>query len=131
MVAQFLGLPHVGAVVKLDIAGTTATAESIVDGGRAVVEVALPAVFTCQKGLNEPRVPLITGVMKAMKAQIPRLTPEDLGLAGDQVGLKGSRVRIIKYLAPKKRPKVQLIGGEPAEAAIEAVRIVMDVERVL
>ena len=131
MVAQFLGLPHVGAVVKLDIAGTTATAESIVDGGRAVVEVALPAVFTCQKGLNEPRVPLITGVMKAMKAQIPRLTPEDLGLAGDQVGLKGSRVRIIKYLAPKKRPKVQLIGGEPEEAAIEAVRIVMDVERVL
>jgi electron transfer flavoprotein beta subunit len=131
MVAQFLGLPHVGAVVKLDIAGGSATAESVTDSGRALVEVALPAVFAVQKGLNEPRVPLIAGVMKAMRAQIPRLTPEDLGLSGDQVGPGGSKVRIARYLEPKKRPKVRLIAGEPREAAAEIVRILVDVERVL
>ncbi len=131
MVAQFLGLPHVGAVVKLDIAEGKAIAGSLVEGGTQMVEVPLPAVFTAQKGLNEPRVPMITGVMKAMKVQIPRLTPMDLGLTPEQVGLGGAKVKTVRYLAPKKRPHVRLIAGEPAEAAREAVRIVMDVERIL
>ncbi len=131
MVAQFLGLPHVGAIVKLDIAEGKAVAESLIEGGTEVMEVDLPAVFTAQKGLNEPRVPLITGVMKAMKAQIPRLTPEDLDLAPAQVGKGGAKVKIGRYLAPKKKPQVRLIAGEPAEAAREAVRILMDVERVI
>jgi electron transfer flavoprotein beta subunit len=131
MVAQFLGLPHVGSIVKLDIADNKATAESLVEGGRVVAEVSLPAVFTTQKGLNEPRVPLIMGVMKAMKAQIPRLTPEDLGLGPDQIGLAGSKVRIRRYIAPKKRSLVQFITGDGPGAAVEAVRILMDVERVI
>lgn len=131
MIAQFLGLPHVGGIVKLDITDNRALAEVAVEGGKEVVEVELPALFTAQKGLNEPRVPLIMGVMKAMKAQIPRVKASDLGLTADQVGMEGSKVKVIKYSLPKKRPAVQLIPGEPREAAIEAVRILMDVERVI
>ncbi len=128
MVAQFLGLPHVGVIVKLDIADGKATAESSLEGATDVIEVGLPAIFTAQKGLNEPRVPLITGVMKAMKV----------------VRFPGSRLRIwvsrkmcrlkrpsIRYLPPKKRPAVQFIEGEPAEAAAEIVRILVDVERAI
>ncbi|HUJ68892.1 MAG TPA: electron transfer flavoprotein subunit beta/FixA family protein [Syntrophorhabdales bacterium] len=131
MVAQLLGVPHVGSIVKLDIADGKAVAESLVDDGRVVVEVPLPAVLTAHKGLNEPRVPLVTGVMKAMRAQIPRATPEDLGLAANQIGLAGSRVRIKRYVAPKKRSQVQFIDGDAQAAAAEAVRILMDVERVI
>lgn len=131
MVAQFLGLPHVGGIVKLDIGDGKAVAECAIEGGTEVIEVQLPAVFTAQKGLNEPRVPMITGVMKAMKVQIPKVTIGDLGLQAEEAGLKGSRVRVAKYLPPKKRPEVQMIPGEPHEAAREAVRILMDVERVV
>lgn len=131
MVAQFLDLPHVGGIVKLDITDGMAVAECTIEGGREVVEVSLPAVFTTQKGLNEPRVPLITGVMKAMKAQIPRISPADLGLAPDQIGEAGSKLKVEKYLPPKKRPKVRLIPGDPPEAAGEAVRILMEEERVI
>ncbi len=131
MVAQFLGLPHVGAVLKLDIADGLAVAESAIEGATEVIEVDLPAVFTAQKGLNEPRVPMITGVMKAMKAQIPRLTPADLGLEPAQVGERGAKVTIGRYIAPSRKPPVRLIAGEPAEAAREAIRILTDVERVL
>jgi len=88
-------------------------------------------VFTTNKGLNEPRVPLVTGVMKAMRAQIPRATPEDLGLKPGEIGLAGSKARIRRYVAPKKRSQVQLIDGDAQAAAIEAVRILMDVERVI
>jgi electron transfer flavoprotein beta subunit len=131
MVAQFLGLPHVGGVVKLDIAEGKASAESLAEAGREVVEVSLPAVFTVQKGLNEPRVAPITGVMKAMKAQIPKAAPEDLGLDPAEVGRAGSKVQVKRYLAPKKRPPVQIIGGEANDAAREAVRILADVERLI
>ncbi len=127
MVAQFLGLPHVGVIVKLDIADGKATAESSLEGTTEVIEVGLPAVFTAQKGLNEPRVPLITGVMKAMKAQIPKLTIDSLGVSKDA----GEKTSVLRYLPPKKRPAVQFIEGEPAQAAAEIVRILADVERAI
>jgi electron transfer flavoprotein beta subunit len=94
------------------------------------VEVKLPAVFTAQKGLNEPRVPLITGVMKAMKVQVARVKAADLGLTADQAGRSGSKIKVVQYSLPKKKPAVQIIPGAPSEAAVEAVRILMDVERV-
>jgi len=131
MVAQFLGLPHVGEIIKLDIADGKATAECPIEGGKEIIEVPLPAVFTAQKGLNEPRVPLITGVMKAMKVQIPKVTPGDLGLSAEDIGVSGSRVRVELYLHPKKRPPVKLIPGEAKEAAAEAVRILVDEVRVI
>lgn len=131
MVAQFLGLPHVGVVVKLDIADGKAVAESAFEGAKEIIEVALPAIFTAQKGLNEPRVPLITGVMKAMKVQIPKITIGDLGLTRDQTGTEGSKTKVLQYLPPKKRPAVQFIEGEPRAAAAEAVRILAEVERVI
>ena len=131
MVAQLLGLPHVGGIVKLDVADGKAIAEVAVEGGKETVQVQLPAVFTAQKGLNEPRVPLITGVMKAMKVQVARIKAADLGLTADQAGRSGSKVKVVQYSLPKKKPAVQIIPGTPAEAAVEAVRILMDVERVL
>jgi electron transfer flavoprotein beta subunit len=131
MIAQFLDLPHVGGIVKLDIADGKATAECTIEGGREVVEVPLPAVFTAERGLNEPRTAPITGVMKAMRTPIPKATPADLGLSPEEIGAAGSKVRIVKYLAPRKRPPVTIIPGEPSEAAVEAVRILVEVERAL
>lgn len=131
MVAQFLGIPHVGGITKLDITDGKVVAESISEGGKTISETPLPALFTAQKGLNEPRVAPITGVMKAMKVTIPRLTPEDLGLNRDELGAAGSKAQTVRFLPPKKRRAVQIIPGESPEAAKEAVRILMDVERVL
>lgn len=131
MVAQFLGIPHVGGITKLDIVEGEAITESPSEVGRMVRETPLPALFTVQKGLNEPRVAPITGVMKAMKASIPHLTPEDLGLSRDELGAAGSKTKVVRFMPPKKRRAVQMIPGESREAAIEAVRILVDVERVV
>jgi electron transfer flavoprotein beta subunit len=131
MVAQFLGLPHVGGIVKLDCDGGKALAECEIEGGHEVVECALPAVFTTERALNEPRTAPIAGVMKAMRTTIPKVTPADLGLTSGEVGLSGAKVRVERYLAPRKRQEVRLIPGEPADAALEAARILVDAERVI
>ncbi len=39
-----------------------------IEGGQAVVEVPLPAVFSAQKGLNEPRYASLPGIMKARRS---------------------------------------------------------------
>jgi electron transfer flavoprotein beta subunit len=130
MIAQFLKLPHAGGIVKLDIADGKATAECEMEG-KQVVEVSLPAVFTVERTLNEPRTAPITGVMKAMRTPIPKATPADLGLTAEQVGQNGAKTKVEKYLSPRKRQEVRIIQGEPIDAATEAVRILVDVERVI
>ena len=55
MVAEFLNLPSVTAISKVELSGTTAKVEREVEGGTEVWTVALPAVLTAHKGLNEPR----------------------------------------------------------------------------
>jgi electron transfer flavoprotein beta subunit len=131
MVAQFLSLPHVGGIVKLDVENGKAVAEAAVEGGREVVEVPLPAVFTAERGLNEPRTAPITGVMKAMRATIVRATLEDLGLSVDQIGAKGAKVKIEKYLSPPKRPDVRIIPGDAAEAAKVVAQLLIDEDKVI
>ena len=55
MLAELLDLPHAGAVVALSIADGKLTARREVEGFVEVLEGALPAVVTCDKGLNTPR----------------------------------------------------------------------------
>lgn len=70
LVAEMLGLPSASVVVKLEIVDGKATAQREIEGGHEVVEVKLPAVFTAQKGLNEPRYPSLKGIMAAKSKPI-------------------------------------------------------------
>jgi electron transfer flavoprotein beta subunit len=70
MTAELLGLPCVTVVAKIELSGTTATVEREVEGGREVVTVPLPAAFSTDKGLNEPRYASLKGIMAAKKKPI-------------------------------------------------------------
>jgi electron transfer flavoprotein beta subunit len=74
MVAELLELPCATAVTKLDIAAGRATVEREVEGGIEQAACALPAVFTCDKGLNNPRLPSLKGIMAAKKKPL-EVTP--------------------------------------------------------
>lgn len=67
IVASLLGLPFVGVVTKMEVKDGTATVQRQVEGGHEVVEVKLPAAFSCQKGLAEPRLPSLKGIMASKK----------------------------------------------------------------
>ena len=84
ILAEFLNLPHVTLITKLEISADKkkAKVEREVDGGKEVIEVELPAVFTCQKGLNEPRYASLPGIMKAKKKEVKAHKPGRPGPAG-------------------------------------------------
>jgi electron transfer flavoprotein beta subunit len=120
MVAELLGLPCVTAISKLELEGGKGSAEREIEGGVEVVEFALPAVLTAEKGLNTPRYPALKGIMAAKKKPI-ETRPAVLGAVRAQVsGLS---------LPPER--KAGRIVGEGPDAVPELVRLLRTEAKVL
>ena len=80
-VARKLGWTLLSNVTKLvDIADGRITVERLMDGVQETVAARLPAVVSVSKEINEPRHPGFMGIRKANRAEIPLLTPADLGV---------------------------------------------------
>lgn len=105
MVAELLNIPHVSAVVSLDIDSKTNKARigREVEGEVWFLESGFPLLVTAEKGLAEPHVPVVMRVMKAMKGNIPGIPLEELDLR--EVKPQG-RIRHLRYTAPPSRPEV-------------------------
>ncbi len=131
--AELLNLPHVTLITKLEISADQkkAKVEREVEGGKEVIEVSLPAVLTCQKGLNEPRYASLPGIMKAKKKEVKPLNQAALALAPDQVGAAGSRTKIMKYIPPPSRPPGKIISGEVIDAAKNLVKLLREEAKVI
>ena len=133
MLAEMLDLPHVSVVSKLeiDLEAKTARAERDIEGGREVVELPLPAVFTTQKGLNEPRYPSFRGIRQARQKPFTQWSVDDIGLDASEVGAAGAKLELLEMLPPPERPPGRIIPGEPAEAAKEIVWLLREEAKVI
>jgi len=78
--AEFLGIPNISMVIKQDIIDSKIRCHATIDGGTVTLEAQLPALFTTQRGLNEPRYASLPGIMKAKKKPIDIKTIADIGL---------------------------------------------------
>ncbi|TAK00401.1 MAG: electron transfer flavoprotein subunit beta/FixA family protein [Candidatus Manganitrophaceae bacterium] len=132
-VADLMGLPHVAGINKLEIDAPAkkAVAHRQIEGAIEVVEVSLPAIFTCQKGLNEPRYASLPGIMKAKQKPLAVLTLADLGLDPKEVGSSGAKLVVEKIESPPVRSEGKIIEGEPAQAVAELVRVLREEIKVL
>ena len=70
IVATLLNMPCVSDISSMEIDGNTAKIKRAIEGGDEIIEVELPAVFTCDKSLNNPRLPSFMGIKKAKKKEI-------------------------------------------------------------
>ncbi len=120
MVAEILGLPCVTAISKLELDGKKGVAEREIEGGAEVVEFALPAVLTAEKGLNTPRYPALKGIMAAKKKPI-ETKPASLGAA---------RVVVAGLALPPERKAGRIVGEGP-DAVPELVRLLRTEAKVL
>ncbi len=69
-IARMIGVPAVSSAIKIDLSGTEAIITRETDWGTEKVKVSLPCVITCAKGLNEPRLPALRGIMAAKSKPI-------------------------------------------------------------
>jgi len=127
--AEYLDLPHVGAVQGLEVAdnGKSFIARRRIEGAEEVVECDLPAVLTVEKGLVEPRYPSLPNLMKAKKKPVTVLTAADVN--GDDALKAGTDFESIAPPAP--RPECKFVEGEPEEMAKELVRLLREEAKVV
>jgi electron transfer flavoprotein beta subunit len=90
MLAERLGLAHVGFVGELTVAGDTVTGRRDGDTASETVEAALPAVVSVTDQINEPRYPSFKGIMAAKKKPVDVWSLADLGVDPAQVGLSAA-----------------------------------------
>jgi len=120
MVAEMLGMPSVSVCVKLEIVNGKATAEREIEGGREVVEATLPAVFTAQKGLNEPRYPSLKGIMGAKSKPIEERP----------ASVVAGKTELIKMEKPPAKAGGKIVGTD-ASAVPELVRLLHEEAKVI
>jgi electron transfer flavoprotein beta subunit len=102
--ATRLDIPFAACIQKIRaITGESLVAERMMDDGYDVVEMALPALLTVVKDINEPRVPSLKGKMRAKSAVIPRLAVADIGADAALCGLAGSPTQVARVFPPPSR----------------------------
>ena len=107
MVAEILELPCITTVAHLKIDGGKVEAEREIEGGIEVVTCSLPAVLTTDKGLNNPRLPSLKGIMAAKKKPLDT-KPVTLGAGSfELVGLS----------LPAERAAGKIVGEGPDAVA--------------
>jgi len=127
-VAELLDIPQVTTITKLTVEGTKAVAERDVEGDLEVIETTLPALFTAQQGLNEPRYPSLPGIMKAKKKPLERLGAGDLTI---DAGALTSKTELVELYAPPKKEAGRILEGEKEDQVKELVQLLRNEAKVI
>lgn len=114
MVAEFLNLPSINVVVKLDIENGKVTAEREIEGGKEIIESQLPIVIGVQKGINEPRYPNLKSIMASKSKPI-----EEIAAA-----YSGNKVEILEMKLPpaKSTGKIFTNGKDDVSELVRLLR---------
>jgi electron transfer flavoprotein beta subunit len=122
VLAERLGVPHSTIIMEVQIdAGTLKVKRELEGGWFQWIAMPLPAVITIQSGINQLRYATLKGIMAAKKKEI-RVVPAAAGAAARQT--------ITAVYLPERTKQTRMIGGSPAEAATELVRVLRDEARV-
>lgn len=128
MLAEMLGLPQVLVVTKLELAGDNkrAVCHRDIEGGTMIVETPIPAVISCQKGLNEPRLPTIIDIKRANKK-----TVETVDAKACVDAPAGLRVVTETFTPPPARPVGKVLQGDPTVTGRDLAKLLREEAKVL
>jgi electron transfer flavoprotein beta subunit len=120
-VAEFLNIAHISMVIHQQVADGKIRCTRTIDGGTLVLETALPALITTQRGLNEPRYASLPGIMKAKKKPIDTRPLSDTGTDPGEPMVKIAAMRL-----PTQRTAGRIIqadsAADQAAALVKALR---------
>jgi len=116
LVAALLDLPCATAVMSLQLLENRIRVERELEGGaREAFAILLPALLSVQSGINRPRYPALSHVLRARSQPLVKIRAEDLPRAAP-------RARILRLSVPEAPPKGVILKGTPSEKAGQLVR---------
>jgi len=108
MVGEFLEIPSISIIKKLDYDGTTATLEREIEGGKEVVTVTGKFVASCAEGVAVPTIPTMRGIMSARSKPLVAVAAQPI----EEV------IKVVQFETPPARGTVKLIPAEEAASLI-------------
>jgi electron transfer flavoprotein beta subunit len=125
LVAEMLGLPSITTIVGFAFDNGAITVKRELEGGvKAKVTAPVPALVTCQLGLNTPRYPTLPNIMKAKKKELLSIPVADL--------LKAQTLQETTSLYfPEKKGGGLVLEGDVADLADKLIKILKEKTAVL
>jgi electron transfer flavoprotein beta subunit len=109
MLAGLLELPYISLAAKLELAGSVATLVREIEGGEETVEMKLPGVVGCQKGMAEQRIPNMKGIMGARSKPLKVV----------EAAVVESLTEIVSFELPPAKKGVKMVSAENPEELIK------------
>ena len=85
------------------------------------METPLPALITVTREINTPRFTSLFGVIEAENKPLITWSADDLGVAPEKVGFRGSPTQTGGVFMPEMRRKAEMLRGEPEEMVQEII----------
>lgn len=122
--AQHLGIIHTTLVKKIaGLNGQFQVFRELEGGLMEVNQIQLPALFTLQTGINQPRYASIRGIRAAKKKELTLLTLQDIGLHPEAVSSSSSKVRLERMYIPASTSSAVFLEGDLQEKAQQLLAI--------
>jgi electron transfer flavoprotein beta subunit len=121
-VAEFLGIPHVTYVDKVDFVNdNTVQARSKIEMGYMLVETQLPATLAVTKDINTPRIPPVFGAIWATEKSAKCWSAADVGVDKSKIGLAGSPTSVSDVSTIEIKRRGEILSGETGKIAKQLV----------
>ncbi|QJW46419.1 electron transfer flavoprotein subunit beta/FixA family protein [bacterium BFN5] len=117
-IAEYLDIPQITYVTKVEINADTVRAEREHEEGYEIIETQIPVLLTVVKSINKPRLPTVKGTMKANRQDIPVLTVDDVEFDPGRLGIKGSPTQVRRIFTPHQRMQGAVIQADSARESV-------------
>jgi len=118
-VATQLDIPVLTYISKIEkITGGKVRVRREVERGYEILEGPLPILLCVVKGINEPRLPNLSGKIKAKNFKVHILNQDELKASSSRIGLNGSPTRVKKIFYPKLSRTGRIIKSKNIEDAV-------------
>ena len=113
MLSEFLNVPSVSSVSKMEIEGGDINVTREIDGGSEIVNVAAPFIAIVQKGITkEPRIPAMRGIMMARKK------PLNVVVAAEIKAL----TEFVSYELPAAKAACKMVDAENVSELVDLLK---------
>ncbi|MFB6082421.1 MAG: electron transfer flavoprotein subunit beta/FixA family protein [Halanaeroarchaeum sp.] len=111
-----------GLEIEAD-AGVAHARRELEGGVEELVDVDLPAVFTIQTGINEPRYASLRGIRQAQSKEIASKSLGDLGLSAEDAR---SALGLREMFEPEAEGEAEYLEGDPGEQAGQLAEVLQE-----
>ena len=120
-IAEHLNVPQVTYVQDVKVEGDSLIVNRALEDGYELIKVQTPVLLTAIEELNQPRYMNVQYIFDTVDTEVKFLTADDLEIAKEEIGLKGSPTKVKKSMTKEAKGAGEIV----KESAPEAVAYVL------